>query len=100
MSEDAKTFEELTPLKVGNKIIVRCVTHYYTGQIVGVGQIEILLTECAWLPDTGRWAKCLVEGLGELKEVEPFPKDKVVAIGRGAIVDASIWDHELPSKAQ
>jgi hypothetical protein len=71
---------------VGNAYLIRTVTMIDTGVLVSVDEHEIVLKDAAWIADTGRFNECLKPG-GQFNEVEPFP-DGLVAIGRGAIVDA------------
>jgi hypothetical protein len=68
------------------------VTLYYTGRVVAKDTSEVVLSEAAWIADTGRFADALSKGT--LNEVEPFPG--LVSINRGAIVDVSEWKHPLP----
>lgn len=86
----------VNPLAVGNNVFVRTVTHYYTGRIVELTATEIVLEDAAWIADTGRFSEAL--STGQLNEVEPFPL--LVAVGRGALVDITVWPHELPRKTQ
>jgi hypothetical protein len=82
----------LHPYKIGQKIIVRTVTMHFTGKVEAVYPGEIVLSEAAWIADTGRWAQALLSG--ELGEVEPYPD--LCIVSRGAIVDVSPWLHNLP----
>jgi hypothetical protein len=79
-------------LAVGSKVIIRCVTHYYTGCVGAVTPAVIELRDAAWIASTGRWANALKTG--ELDEVEPYPD--TCFINRGAIVDWAPWQHDLP----
>lgn len=85
----------LDPLRVGNAVFIRAVTHYYTGRIVAIEPDRVLLGEAAWVADTGRWNKALTEGAASLAEVEPYP-DGVCGVMRGAIVDYCNFPGELP----
>ena len=78
-------------LPVGEKVIVRTVTHYYTGRLAAVTATDIVLEDAAWIADTGRWADVLQSGCPN--EVEPF-LDPVI-VSRGAIVDVTLWRNEL-----
>ena len=78
------------PYQIGKKYFLRTVTNYYVGKLIWVGPQELLLEDVSWIADTGRFSDALKKG--ELNEVEPYPEIPVI-IGRGAIVDASIWDH-------
>ena len=76
------------PLKfwrVGQCYLIRTVTMIDTGRLVSIDDHEIVLEDAAWIADTGRFAASL-KTLA-FAEVEPFP-DGLVAIGRGAVVDA------------
>jgi hypothetical protein len=79
--------------KVGDKVIVRTVTHYYTGEIVTLTDKYLGLGTAAWIADTGRWYDALATG--SLNEVEPMPHGVVVNLG--AMVDISPWVHALPT---
>jgi hypothetical protein len=80
--------------KTGEKYFIRTVTHYHTGRLVAVTPTELVLEDAAWVADTGRFSDALKTGV--LKEVEPFPGQ--VIVGRGAVVDACIWKHDLPQE--
>jgi len=82
----------VSPLCVGQAVMVRTVTHYYTGRVAILTEEEVVLTDAAWIADTGRWHNALREG--ELIEVEPFVTP--VSINRDAIVDVTEWAHALP----
>jgi len=77
----------------GTKVFIRTVTMTYTGAIADVTKSEVVLDQCAWIADSGRFADAL--RTGTLNEIEPFP-DGPVIIGRGGIIDVSRWNHALP----
>lgn len=83
------------PYKIGQAYFIRTVTHHYTGTLVDVTEQELVLKDAAWIADDGRFSEALATG--NLNEVEPYPDGEVI-IGRGSIVDASIWDH-APNRA-
>jgi len=80
-------------LTAGSTVIVRTVTHYFTGRVVNIEDGFLTLEQAAWIADTGRWSKAL--NTGTLEEVEPYPAG--VAIALTAIVDVSPWQHDLPT---
>ena len=82
-----------SPLRVGNKVLIRTVTNYVVGMIVIRTKDEIVLTDASWVADTGRFGDALKNGT--LNEVEPYVGP--VSVGCGAIVDACNWTHGLPS---
>jgi hypothetical protein len=89
-----KTTKPQSPLRVGNTVFIRAVTHYTTGKIVLLTRDEVVLDEAAWIADSGRWSTVLQTG--SPNEVEPYPAGVLVTVGRGAIVDACDWRHALP----
>ena len=81
--------------EIGKAYLIRTVTMIDTGVLVAVTDKELVLTDAAWIADTGRFADALKSC--NFNEVEPFPNGKVI-INRGAIIDA-IQIEEAP-KAQ
>lgn len=85
--------EETAPFQIGTAYIIRTVTHTYTGRLVWLSDKELVLEETAWIADSGRWENAIKEG--SLDEVEPMG---TVIVGRGAVVDATVWTHALPTE--
>lgn len=79
---------------IGKAYLFRLVTNYWTGRVVKVLSGEIVITEAAWIPDTGRYADCVAKGTPE--EVEPV--DGPVILNRSAVIDAVEWPHTMPRK--
>ena len=69
--------------KKGQKVRIRTVTHYQTGEVVSVNSQEVVLKDAAWAADTGRFSNALKTG--ELSEVEPFPDVRGVQAADGAV---------------
>ena len=82
-----------THWQIGGNYFIRTVTHHITGRLVAVTRFELVLEDAAWIADDGRFADALEKG--KLDEVEPYPEGKVI-VGRGSLIDASPWKHELP----
>lgn len=93
---DGQNSESASPYKLNAPYFIRTVTHHYTGLLVQVTDKELVLKEAAWIADNGRFANALASGV--FSEVEPFPQDLEVIIGRGAVLDASVWRHPLPKE--
>lgn len=91
-----KSEKVLNPIRVGNAVLIRTVTHYHTGRIAEITPTELVLTTAAWIADTGRFNAALVAS--SVAEAEPFPSP--VAVNRGAIVDVTDWRGELPRTVQ
>ena len=83
---------ESHPYQIGKNYFIRTVTMFYTGKLIKVTAKEIILSDAAWIADTGRFMDAIK--MGKLNEVEPFQDD--VVIGRGSLIDATIWNHPLP----
>ena len=77
------------PFLVGEKYFIRTVTMALTGKLTWVGQQELVLTEAAWIADTGRFHNSMKDQ-NNFGEVEPFVND--VILGRGAIIDCTKID--------
>ena len=88
----------VSPLRLGNTVFCRTVTHYYTGRIVILSDSEIVLADAAWIADTGRFSVAMATG--QLNEVEPYPDGQLVSLMRGAGCDVSDWPHRLPREAK
>ena len=74
---------------LGEPVIIRTVTNYYTGRLTDMDHQWITLDEAAWIADTGRWHQAL--GTGVLSEVEPYPDGPVfVAVGAVVVVGAAV----------
>lgn len=79
--------------KLKKHYFIRTVTMYIVGKLELITDKELVLSDASWVADTGRFHNALKTG--ELNEVEPFIND--VIVGRGSIVDATIWDGLLPN---
>jgi hypothetical protein len=88
----SKVKKIVSPLSVGSAVLIRTVTHYYTGRVALVKASEVVLTDAAWIADTGRWHNALRDGT--LNEVEPFMGP--VSVNREHITDCTAWNHALP----
>ena len=80
------------PFSIGEKVFIRTVTHYLTGQVKEIVGKFLILNEAAWIADSGRFYDALEKGT--LNEVEPIPDS--VRINSDTIVDAFPWKHKLP----
>ncbi len=82
------------PYEIGKCYLVFTVTAAIHGRLVEVTPQELVLTNAAWIADTGRFSD-FITGKIEPKEIEPFPWNEPVVIGRGSIIYASIRDGEF-----
>jgi len=81
---------------VGEKYFIRTVTHYLTGKLVEISDKDVVLTDAAWIADTGRFSNAMSGG--EFSEVEPYPDGQLVLVNRDSVIDATIWTKDLPRK--
>ena len=83
---------------IGRAVFIRTVTHHFTGRVDAMTDRWIVLSDCAWIADSGsRWHEALRDGT--LEEVEPYPPG-AVWISVGAVIDISEWSHPLPLEAR
>jgi hypothetical protein len=74
------------PYNIGKNYFIRTVTHHLTGKLAAVFDQELVLEQAAWIADDGRFADALKKC--EFNEVEPFPVDQQVIVGRSSLIDA------------
>ena len=82
------------PYQVGKNYFIRTVTHHLTGKLIRVTSKELVLESASWIADDGRFHDALKNGT--FNEVEPFPPESEVIVGRGSLIDAVEWRHPLP----
>lgn len=75
------------PFLIGEKYLIRTVTMTLTGKLKSKSDKFLVLSDAAWIADTGRFSLAL-EDQDKFNEVEPFKNDAIVAVG--AIVDATV----------
>jgi hypothetical protein len=77
--------QEGSPYKLGQAYLFRTVTYSVTGVVARVTSQEIVVTDAAWIADTGRFGAALEKS--SFEEIEAAPDGEVI-IGRGAVTDA------------
>ena len=91
LADDEQVELETLDDLIGNKYLIRCVTHYWTGKVVARVGTLLQLRDAAWIADTGRFMAAVKDGI--LSEIEPVG-DAFVSLG--AVVDMVPWKHKLP----
>lgn len=86
------------PWEIGKNYFIRCATHHFTGTLVDATEKELVLVNCCWIADDGRFHVSLKTG--SFNEIEPYPKNKKVIINRNFVVDACTVDFPLPEEAK
>ncbi len=77
--------------QLGEDYVIRTVTMIYLGKLKAVNDKELLLEDCAWIPDTSRWNEFLSGS--KPSEMEPYQND--VIIGRSALLDATVMKTKI-----
>jgi len=96
--KDKLTTKQKGVWQIGKNYFIRTVTMALCGKLVDVQEKELVLQNASWVADTGRFSNFIKDGtLSNSAEVEPFP-DGLVIVGRGALIDATIWKHDLLKK--
>lgn len=85
------------PFEVGKAYLIRTVTHYWLGRVERVVGDFLVLSDAAWIADTGRYHKA--DCPENLVEAEPVRNGNAY-VGMGAIVDARDWAAELVRDAK
>jgi hypothetical protein len=86
------------PFKIGENYFIRTVTMSHVGKLEAVYDDILVLSNASWVADTGRFndaMKCGLESLSS-SEIEPFVND--IFIGRGSLIDMTIYNFPLPTK--
>jgi len=83
-------------IQVGQAYLIRTPTVYHLGRVIKITSSEIVLNECGWLADTGRFGKCIATG--KYSEYEPMGDGVIVQ--RANISDMTPWRHALPKEAK
>lgn len=99
LKDDVSKNDEDHNFEIGKNILIRTVTHIQIGKLEWVGKQELGLSSASWIADTGRFQDSLENGVESCtsSEIELFPKNRIVSVGRGAIIDSVRYDHDLPS---
>ena len=80
------------PFEVDQTWLIRTVTFAVTGRVKAIKGKFLVLSEAAWIADTGSFGECIE--MGSLSEVEAVTAD--VVVNTDSIVDAYQWRHLLP----
>ena len=74
------------PWEIGKCYLIRTVTMIQHGKLIDVTDKELILTDAAWIADTGRFHD-FITGKCPPNEVEPFAPG-IVIVNRAALIDA------------
>lgn len=84
------------PFKIGENYLIRTVTMALVGKLEQVFDSEFVLSGASWVACIGRFSDAMKSGLEPISEseIEPFVNDAIV--GRGALIDMSVYNFPLP----
>lgn len=83
--------------EVGKNYFIRTVTMIQCGKLEKVTDKELILSSASWIADTGRFSESLATG--KFEEIEIFPSKNTVIVNRSALIDATVYNHKLPTKS-
>jgi hypothetical protein len=86
------------PFEIGKNYFIRTVTMSHVGKLEAVYDDILVLSSASWVADTGRFGNAMKSGLEAIdsSEIEPFVNN--IFIGRGALIDMTIYNFPLPTK--
>ena len=93
-SESAKSH----PFEIGKHYFIRTVTMAHVGKLEEVHDDTLVLSGASWVADCGRLSDAMNSGLEKLEssELEPFVNN--IIVGRGALIDMTVYNFPLPTK--
>lgn len=81
---EAKKGRSTKAFTVGTSIFIRTVTYHYTGRVVDVVDGFVVLSDCAWIADAGRFTGFIA---GDDPSESEIYGDKEVFVAISSIVD-------------
>jgi len=86
------------PFEIGKYYFIRTVTMSHVGKLEAVYDDTLVLSDASWVADSGRLSDTMKLGLEQIdsSEIEPFVNNLI--IGRGALIDMTIYNFPLPTK--
>lgn len=93
-----KKSDKSHPFEIGKNYFIRTVTMSHVGNLKEIHDDTLVLSGASWVADSGRLSDAMKSGLESLSasELEPFVNDLI--IGRGAIIDMTVYNFPLPTK--
>jgi hypothetical protein len=87
--EETKSVGTKSFLQSGKVYAIRTVTMIYTGRLVAENEMQLLLEDAAWIPETERWMDFAATGAH--REAEPYTRP--VVLFKSGILDVT----EIPN---
>lgn len=82
--------------EVGKSYFIRTVTHHYLGSVVAILPDGIVVKNCVWVADNGRFHKLTSGEWDEKSEREPYPPEKAVMLYYQGMLDSMEWEWVIP----
>lgn len=82
------------PFEIGQAYLIQTVTLYYTAKVSDMVGKFLILDECAWIADTGRFQQAVQKGT--FNEVEPIGNS--IILNSDSIIVATPIDFKLPKE--
>jgi hypothetical protein len=85
------------PFEIGKNYFIRTVTMSHVGKLEAVYDDTLVLSSASWVANSGRLNDAMKVGLERIdsSEIEPFVNNLI--IGRGALIDMTIYNFPLPT---
>ena len=88
----AQPAPQVSAYTIGQSYALRTVTHIITGRLLRICHDGLVVTDAAWIADTGRFAEFARTG-SSASEVEPYPDGAEVIVNWQAMIDAFCIPH-------
>jgi hypothetical protein len=88
------------PFEVGKAYFIRTITHHYIGVVREICELCIVMDNCSWVADDGRYHKLMRGVWDDKSEVEPYPKECLVPVFFGAMIDSREWNFDIPTEVK
>jgi hypothetical protein len=86
------------PFEIGKSYFIRTVTMAHVGKLEAVYDDVFVFSNASWVADCGRLSDAMTSGFEALSasELEPFVNN--IFVGRGALIDMTVYNFPLPTK--
>ena len=86
------------PFEIGKNYFIRTVTMAHIGKLEAVYDDILVLSNASWVADCGRLNEAMKSGLESLSESEIEPFVNNILVGRGALIDMTVYNFPLPTQ--
>jgi hypothetical protein len=93
-----ETTNKEMPFEVGKAYFFRTVTYHLTGRVTKIVGDFLVLDDCAWIADDGRFSEAMSKGIDKATSAEIEPYGDEVFLNINSIVDGCLYKYSLPKK--